>query len=251
MVLTGFLGSTDKTSSNGPDRFVGNNNIGHFFLGDARKIFGKLLCADLVLDVEVVFGLGLTNAQNGLHARRQNLLDLSVDGLVVVIEQSSAFRVSTKNVLASDGQNHGSGNTSGEGTLLFEVDGLSTDGDSGVLDSFPDLGDEGVGREDNNLGTERVLLVNGAGFISQKLGEARSEGDGIVFGGGVHLPVSGHDGLTAGIEGSGGGGIFTNDRSERGSRCNKGGKGGGFELHDGIEVVVYDENKNYNSTDKG
>ena len=232
MILTGVGGSTNQTGSNGPDGFVGNDNIGHFFLGDSVEILGQLHGADLVLDVEVVFGLGFTNAQNGLHSRRQNLLDLAVDGLVVVVEESTALGVAAKDVLASKGKHHGCGDTSGVGTLVLKVDGLGTDGDSGVFDLVLDLGEEGMGREDDDLGTERVLVIDGAGLVSQELGEAGSEGDGVVFGGGVHLPVSGHDGLASGIQGSAGGGILLNGRREGGSRGNKGGEDGGLELHD-------------------
>lgn len=167
-VLTGGVGATDQTGSDGPDGFVGNDNVGHFFLGDTGEILGQLHGADLVLDVEVVFDLRLTDAQNGLHARRQDLFDLAVDGLVVVVEECSALGVSTENVLAPDRENHGGADTSGVGTLLLEVHRLGTDGDSGVLDGFPDLGDEGVGREDDDFRTERILLVDGTGLFSQQ-----------------------------------------------------------------------------------
>ncbi len=229
LLLTGVFGSANQTGSNGPDGFVGNDNAGHFFLGDTIQILGELLCADLVLDLEVVFGLGFTNAQNGLHSRRQDLLDLAVDGRIVVVEEGSALGVTTEDVFASNGQNHRGGNTSGVGTTVLEVDRLGTNGDSGVFDFLTDLGNERVGREDNDLGTERVLVIDGTGLITQKLGEASSEADGVFLSGGVHLPVSGHDGLARGVEGSGDRSLL--GRGKGGSRSNKGGEDGGLELH--------------------
>mmetsp|Transcript_28028 Transcript_28028/g.61765 ORF Transcript_28028/g.61765 Transcript_28028/m.61765 type:complete len:237 (-) Transcript_28028:147-857(-) len=232
MRFVGSIGFANQTGSNGPYGFVGNHNIGHLFLGHIGQITRELHGADLVLDVQIVFALGLANTKDGLHTRGKNLEDLAVDGVVVVAEDSSALRVPAKNIFASNGFNHRSRNTTGVGTLIFEEDGLGSNGDTGFFDGILDLGNEGEWREDNDLGTERILVIQGACLITQQLGQSLPQFDGIIFGSRVHLPVTGHDGLTTGLEGCRGGDIRAKSRGEGLARSekSKGGKGGG-ELH--------------------
>mmetsp|Transcript_1367 Transcript_1367/g.1993 ORF Transcript_1367/g.1993 Transcript_1367/m.1993 type:complete len:213 (-) Transcript_1367:176-814(-) len=187
-----IFGSTNQSSTNSPNRLIRNNNILHLLLRNTNKILRKLHGTNLILNLEIILLLRLTNTKNRLHPHVQHLPNLAVNRIITVTEQRPTFRMSTEDVLTTDAFNHASGDASGVGALILEEDGLCTDGDANVFDNLFDFREEWVWREDDDFGTEVIFFVHGASFFSEEFGEAGGKCDGFVFSSWVHFPVSCH-----------------------------------------------------------
>mmetsp|Transcript_8748 Transcript_8748/g.18844 ORF Transcript_8748/g.18844 Transcript_8748/m.18844 type:complete len:296 (-) Transcript_8748:57-944(-) len=195
--LVGVFGIAYQSSSNSPDWLVGNHNICHLLLSNSCQILADLHGTNCLGDIQIIFFLRLSNTKNGLHSKFQNLLHLRINIGIGITEKTTTFRVSTKNVLASGTLHHGSGNASREGTLILVIHLLRTHADPLLADDVLHFGDEWEGWEEDDLGAA-LGIVHGAGFFHavDEGGESGGEVEGISFGGGIHLPVTSHDGLT-------------------------------------------------------
>lgn len=234
--LVGLISPTYKTGSDGPDGLVSDDNIGHLLLGNTKEILGKLHSANVLGNIEIKFLLGLTNAQNGLHSALKDLLNLLIDVDIVVIHQCTALRVTAEDVFTADGLDHRSSNGTSVGTLVLEIHALGTDGDTDLIDGILHLGNEGEGREEDDL-RAALEIFDGTGLLAKELGEVRRQLEGILLGGGVHLPVTGHDGLASGKGGGGSGSSRASGGSEGRCTGGKGGDEGDRELHFSLVVL--------------
>mmetsp|Transcript_14480 Transcript_14480/g.21349 ORF Transcript_14480/g.21349 Transcript_14480/m.21349 type:complete len:206 (+) Transcript_14480:314-931(+) len=197
MYFIGLHCSTYHSSTNGPHGFICNHNILHLLLGHASQVLLDLCFADFLGDVHIEFFLRFTYAQDWLHTGFKHFSDSGVDAFVTVLEKGTALGVPAKNVFATDGFHHTRRDSTSKGSRLLVINTLGPNSNPGILYHILYLTNKRKRREQHDLGTHVEIIIDWAGFLSQKCGKISSELDCVFLSGWVHFPVACHDGLAS------------------------------------------------------
>lgn len=149
MDLLGLLLGSDLAGSDGPDGFVGNDNVLPVLLLDGGGNGLELALDDIVGDVLLALLEGLTDTSDDLEARVEGRLDLVSYELVRVAEERAALRVAEDDPWDAGVLDLLGGDFTSEGARLLAVRVLGRDLD-GLLDVTGDVEEvQGGGRNDD------------------------------------------------------------------------------------------------------
>lgn len=168
--------------SDGPDGFVGDDDIVHLGCGDTCEAATELCFQDFLLTTCIALFQGLADAEDGAQAAGQRGEDFFVNEGIGLPENLAAFAVAENHIAHKKLAQHGGADFSGEGTGHLEIHVLRAEADFlRAAEEFGKLRNSGEGRSYDDFHT--VDLIHMAAEILKVA-------DGLSYGH-VHLPVGG------------------------------------------------------------
>ena len=187
MGFLSFLGSCGQAGADGPDGFIGDDQVGYFFRGEIFEAAFELDFQHGFQNASQAFVLRFANAEDGGNACGDGLLDFGVDDGVRFSEILAAFAVAEHHILEPQFIQHAGGDFPGVGSVVILGDVLGAGGDAGATAQGILHGGNGGERRDDDYVARDVFPINKVFEAFDELG---------AFGGAdVHLPVGGDDGF--------------------------------------------------------
>ena len=180
-----LLGGGGHAGADGPDGFVGNDQLANLFFGNAAQTGLDLHGDPFAGDAQLTLLEGLAAAHDGDETLLHSSLDLGVD-VLVGLAHGTALAVADDDIFAAGIGEHVGGNLAGVSAGGVGVAVLSANANAGLAHSADGGGDADGGDTKSNI-APAALRQNGLELGHESLGFRRSL---------VHFPVAGNNGLT-------------------------------------------------------